>query len=64
MAIKITDIAKVYVITLKRFENRAMEIKAILQQRFGQFFLSQNIDDIFFRGSDGENDLVYDVYYF
>ena len=60
MAVKITDITKVYVITLKRFENRAVEIKAILRQRFGQFFLSQNIDDIFFRCSDGEYDLVYD----
>ena len=38
MAVKITDITKVYVITLKRFENRAVEIKAILRQRFGQFF--------------------------
>ena len=56
----IKDIEKVYVINCEQSNERKAKTVNMLKQKFDNIFLNQSIDNVFFKGSNGENDLIYE----
>lgn len=56
--VSIDEIEKVYVINLERSQDRKVVCMQMLYENFGDKFLNQKIEDVFFIATDGAKDLV------
>ena len=56
--VSIDEIEKVYVINLERSQDRKTACMQMLYENFGEKFLNQKLENIFFRATDGAKDLV------
>lgn len=51
---------RAYILNCQRSRDRKIKVENMIKQNFGEKFFNQNINEIFFKGSDGENDLIYE----
>ena len=53
---------KVYILSCQCpcSNDRRIKVEKMIKQNFGEKFFNQNINEIFFRGSNGEDDLIYE----